>query len=219
MTRQLNFCLEITRPHWQLHDKLNFGLPIALLAWSRTASDVDSGPPPDVAVLLAQALVQAHRVSFLVADEALPITMAAAGSSSVQSIPSRGVVSALAARWHGEPTHWHWLSTCDAKVARTLFDQAGFDWTLQAQVVLLSPADAPAPVLDLELTQALCRGGSPELVPVLRAAGIRIVVRPGVDGAAVGLVGLADDQAEGWLQELEGLCRSKGWTVAREADG
>jgi hypothetical protein len=211
--RRIDHCPAVVNPRWQLQDQLNFGLPIALLAWSRTTSDVDSGPPPDVAGLLARALVLAHRASFLVADEVLPSQMAVAGSTSVQAIPSRGAASALAAPWHGEPTRWNWLSTCDANVARTLFNQAGFDWTLQAQVVLLSPADAPAPVLNLELTQAVWRGGSPPALAGLAAAGVQMVLRPGVDGAVVGVAGVQAGAWPAWLAALGASCQAQGWTL------
>jgi hypothetical protein len=220
MTRQFTFCPAVSSPHWQLHDKLNFGQPIALLGWARNPADVDGGPPPDVASLLAQALVQSYRVSFLVADESLPGAVGAAGSTSVWSITSPSTVSVLAARWHGEPKCWNWLSTRDAATAGTLFNQAGFDWTLQAQVVALSPADAPAPMLDLPTTQELWRGGPPHLIHALQAVGVVAVLRPGVDGAFVGAVDLQHGAVRTWLRAVEQRCQELGWKILEcpEAD-
>lgn len=202
LARDFSFCRVATHPRWQLHDKLNFGLPIALLTWSHNAADVDGGPPSDVIQVLAKALVQDHRVSFLIADESLPSVAQLASSTAVQLAAARGIVSPLSARLLAEPTHWQWLSTRDGAVAATLFSQPGFDWTLQAQVVLLSAADAAAPVLTLELTQALWRGGSPEAVAALLAAGVDVVLRPGVDGAMLGAVGLQAGAVQRWLDAI-----------------
>lgn len=209
MTRQLNFCPSVSEPFWQLHDKLNFHLPIAMLSWSLNAGDIEGGPPSDVIQVLTQALVQSHRVSFLVTEDSLPSIAQATGATTVQSLASRGIVSFLSAWWNAEPAHWHWLSTRDAAVAATLFDQ-NFIWTLQAQVVLLSAVDAAAPVLTLELTQALWRGGSPEAVAELVAAGVQVVIRPGVDGDAVGMVGLRAGAEYAWVSAIETQCRNLG---------
>jgi hypothetical protein len=109
--------------------------------------------------------------------------------------------------------HGNWLSTCDASVARTLFDQPRFDWTQQTQVVLLSLVDAPGPELDLNLTQALWRGGSSQARSALDQLGVQLVLRPGVDGAVVGVVGLEADALSAWLTTLSAQCRAEGWVL------
>ena len=218
MTRQLNFCAAAVDTRWQLHDRLDFGLPISLLTWSHGAADMDGGPPLEVAQALAHSMVTSHRISFLVAADNVPTSAQVMGSTSEQTVASRGAASSLSARWHGEPTRWRWLSTRDAVVAETLFNQAGFDWTLQAQVVLLSAAEAPAPVLTLELTQALWRGGSPEAVDALVAAGVRVVIRPGVDGAALGAVGLRTGAVPAWVNVTQARCLEWGWLFLQVAE-
>lgn len=78
--------------------------------------------------------------------------------------------------------------------------------TLQSQVVLLSTADAPAPSVARAESLSLLERDWAITAVALRAAGVQAVLRPAVDAAAIGVLGL-DTDADVRLLELLGADR------------
>ena len=109
------------------------------------------------------------------------------------------------------------MSTRRPDTAVRLFDDAGFPWWLQGQVVLLSGPDAPPPDIDEEMLLALFGEDWTNHAASL-APGIEGVLRPGVDGDVAGLLSLTDAFEQVLLATLERDTRNAGfdWALLSE---
>jgi hypothetical protein len=167
---------------------------LTLIGWSQSTDPPDGGVPDEVAHALARAFTSVARVTF-------PCSSVNAVATSVWSQLDADLIRALtakasrgriAAKLRGTPRDMVLMSTRRPETARRLFEDAGFPWWLQGQVVLLSRPDAPPPDVDDEAPLALFEedwtGHAASLAPV----GIEGIVRPGVDGDVAGLLTFTD---------------------------
>jgi hypothetical protein len=173
-----------------------------------------------VAGVLARALTSTARVTF-------PCSFASAVASKVWSpldddlicsIIGKGFGARLVANVKGTPSAITLMSTRRAETAMRLFDDAGFPWWMQGQVVVLSKPDAPPPNIDEDTLLALFGDDWATHAPSLGPFGIEGIVRPGVDGDVAGLLSLNGAFDDAVLGALESETRRAGvdWAVLTE---
>jgi hypothetical protein len=171
----------------------------ALLGWS--AADETGGVPRKVVTVLSEGLTAFGRVTFPSGQ------CQAEGPTWTTSGPGRHVaryrspsrVDRIAGSWLGRgPSELPLMSTMDAEIAASMFDDAAFPWWAQSQAILLSPTQAPPPNL-ADRWSAMVRLFTPawaEALPELRSAGVQALARPGVDGDVVGFACATPDIRE-----------------------
>lgn len=109
------------------------------------------------------------------------------------------------------------IDTAEPEVARWLFDDPSFPWVLEHQAAILSSSEAPAPVIDRTVFEALL--GDEWIENTLaNACGISGVLRPGAQGGVAGLFMLSHVLEAEVLAALEREARTAGlgWSVLDE---
>lgn len=187
-------------PHWQLGPTPLDAGPWTLLRWQLAPEPVDGGMPPPAAQALADALTALGPVAFASSRGA----SIAGPDDTVQPLPAARLAARIASRLAGEPAT---LSLVWARRASTViqaFDDAALPWSQQSQCLLLAATGLPLPAVGRDAMVALLDGGDrwQPHVPALRAAGVRAVLRPAVDGDAVGLLALDGQAGPGLLRRL-----------------
>lgn len=104
-----------------------------------------------------------------------------------------------------------------AEVARRAFDSEYFDWSRRAQVIFLSPREAPPPSLSdvhLRLSQ------DAQSMHELSGAGVTGLLLPGVDGDVAGLYTFNDDLWNESIAALRMACQGAGveWRSVTETE-
>jgi hypothetical protein len=110
-------------------------------------------------------------------------------------------------------------STRRPERATGLFDDGAFPWWLQGQVVLLSEPDAAPPDIDEAGLLGLIGDDWTKQGGLLSRAGVRGILRPGVDGDVAGLLSLTgafERSALGALEREASNCRL-AWALLSEA--
>jgi hypothetical protein len=215
-------CRDARGGQWQLGPLPPVRGRLTLIGWSQPAEQHDAGVPEEVARVLARALTSVARVTFPCSIVSPVATSATVWSTQdedlIRVLTAKGFGGRIAAKLRGTPPRITLMSTRRPETARRLFDDAGFPWWLQGQVVLLSEPDAPPPEIDEESLLALFgeewTGHAASLAP----AGVEGVVRPGVDGDVAGLLSLNDGFEEAVLGALETETRLAGfeWALLTE---
>jgi hypothetical protein len=182
--------------------------------------------PEPITDVLARALTSVARVTFLY-SRAKPVTatnwlpLEGAGGPTgdmVRVLTAKNLVGRIIARLKGTPVHLALMSTRRADTAKRLFDDAGFPWWLQGQIAMLSETDAPPPQIDEESLLALFEEEWTTHAASLIAAGIRGVIKPGVDGDVAGLLSLTDAFEQAVITALDHETRRAGfeWELVSE---
>ena len=189
----------------------------ALIAWESTPEPVDAGVPGPVAHVLAAGLAEAGRVAFLrsTAPFAGSTDWTAVGADSVRDAGAPGVLARLAQAAHAAPARFALVATREPATIVASFEDPGFPWWLQGQVLLLSDPRAGPPDITPERARACCGEGAWAHVDALRAAGIVVLARPGVDGAVIGVHALVPSRLAGVLEALSRAAgvAGAGWDV------
>lgn len=185
--------------HWQLGATPPTAGRWTLLRWSVTPEPVDGGLSGSSAEALARALTTLGRVGFACSDA----DAVAHDGDVVQRLGTAGWSQRVAAQWAGEPTSLALVWTRRPDTASRLFTDAALPWTLQSQVVMLAAADAPAPSVARAEVLSLLDAHWAITAVALRAAGVQAVLRPAVDGDAIGVLGLDTDADDRLLELLD----------------
>lgn len=199
-------CPAPSLPHWQLGQLPPASGEMWLVAWPEIAQSAGGGVPPVVARVLVQALTHVAMVSFLT-------TSPSAGGRWLES----GPWPARLGDWLRERPHRFALqSTNVADVAEQLFQEPWFNWALQGQIILLSNPDQPPPLIARQTLLDLLAHGTASPFP----PGIAALLRPGVDGAMIGMHFLSDGMRAALLLALEKACAVAGigWRIGQEAE-
>ena len=208
-------CRDAHAPHWQLGPLPPDYGRLTLVAWTPGASD-DGGVPADVRAVLARSWTSIARVTFPSSVPALEATDAWSSSDvgMIRTLSARGIVDRTLARLRGAPANATLISTRDPDIASRIFEDAGFPWWLQGQVVLLSNPDADPPAVDEPTLLALFENDWTRRGAALGSIGVEGVVRPGVDGDVAGILTLTDTFDARLLESLERDARGAGLTWA-----
>ncbi|MGJ4939410.1 hypothetical protein ACQR1W_02470 [Bradyrhizobium sp. HKCCYLS1011] len=200
--------------HWQLDAPPPSAGAFALIGWSGEA-DGDGVPAP-VADVLATALAACGRMTFACSTVAAPDAPGwqALGRDFVARIRVRSALGRAVASLSGRaPADLVLLSTTETATARRLFDDAGYPWYAQAQVVLLSSTDAPPPAYEAIASQPAALFSWLGGVAGLARAGVQAMLRPGVDGDVAGLFCASRDVREVFETALSGQALALGMPV------
>jgi hypothetical protein len=187
-------CRDARGLHWQLGALPPAKGRLTLIGWKEAGDRPEAGVPAEVATVLARALTSVARVTFPSAS----VKAVAAGAWSpldddlIRLLTGKGFGGRIVAKLKGTPAEIPLMSTRRPETAMRLFDDAGFPWWLQGQVVLLSEPDAPPPEIDEGSLLTLFGEEWTERATSLAPVGIEGIVRPGVDGDVAGLLTLTD---------------------------
>ncbi len=198
-------CADPVNAHWQLGPLLPAQGHVLLIGWHVLGTSVDGGIPEEVGVTLARALTSIARVSFLVTETDHGVLTAP--GDEVCHLGAGGFMQQAEAVLKREPLNIAMLSSCSPKTAARMFEDPGYPWCLQSQVVLLSTTDAGAPGINRQTLLSLMGDGWVGHVEQLRSCGITGVLRPGVDGDVAGFLSLTEEFSRTLLEALERQAR------------
>lgn len=212
MTRTAIFaCPDAREPHWQLGHLPPKTGRFALIGWKEPGDVIEAGVPEAVAQMLARAFTAVARVTFL-ADPAGLDGWTPLKGDAIRTLASKGIASRVAAKLKGAPSEIALVSTRHPETAMRLFDDAGFPWWQQGQIILFAGEEPPqregerddAGALDKQTVLDLFDDDWTARAMPLVSKGVTGVVRPGVDGDVAGLLSLT----EGFLHTaLEAVAR------------
>lgn len=189
MRAGLRVCRNPTRRHWQLGPLPPSIGHLTLIGWSAQPADEGDGVPQPIVRVLSRALTSVARVTF-------PTSAIAADTADAWSVQNGdhirrfgqpGVAGRLLPKLSGAPSVFGLCSTTRPESAARLFDDGGFPWWLQGQVVVLSPVEGPPPNLSEATWRSLFNEDWLQAAMMLDANGVEGVLRPGVDGDVAGL--------------------------------
>ncbi|HSS38068.1 MAG TPA: hypothetical protein VLT58_04805 [Polyangia bacterium] len=159
-----------------------------LIGWKVDPPPVDGGVPVAVGNLLAAALCRQATLSFPAAVKAMGRHGPFDGSWRV----GRDFV---------------WTSTRDPRrAAAGVFEGEPFSWTLQGQVVVLSPPESSPELAESHLHV----GTAPGMIEDLQRLGATGLLLPGVDGDVAGLYAFAARDMKALEEELASATREAG---------
>ena len=213
-------CRDARSRQWQLGPLPPAAGRFTLLGWSQTVERRDAGVPDEVARVLARALTSVSRVTF---PCSFVNSIATSGWSPfdddlIRALTDKGIAGRIVAKVKRTPPDLALMSTVRPESAVRLFDDAGFPWWMQGQVVLLSDPDTPPLEIGQASLLALFDDDWTKQAALLARVGVRGIVRPGVDGDVAGLLSLTDAFEQAVLGALERETRVAGiaWSLVPE---
>jgi hypothetical protein len=214
-------CRDARGPQWQLGPLPPPTGRLTLVGWSQTPAPRDGGVPEDVARVLARAFTSTARVTFpcsFVNTGAAASVWSPLDGDHVRALTGKGIGKRIVAKVKHAPPDITLMSTRRAQTAMRLFDDAGFAWWLQGQVVVLSAPAAPPPDVNQAELLSLFDEDWARRAASLAGLDVHGVVRPGVDGDVAGLLSLTQPFSERVLGALEHEARTEGfeWDVVSE---
>ncbi len=191
---------------------------ITLIGWKQTPEPVDGGVPSDVAIMMARSFASVARVTFFGTSEAGVTSedWSPLNEDLVRAVSKRGLIDRVQKLIDRIPSNAVLISTRQAKTAVRLFDEPAFPWWLEGQVVLLSSAEGPPPLLDGKSAISLLDNGDHSRQrEICLDAGILGLIRPGIDGDVAGFLSLDSSVEARLLSALEDESRRSGfdWSV------
>lgn len=207
-------CLSPQDRVWQLGELARIPGQVFLIGWNSTDSADALAPPLKVRHVIAEALTRVATVAYLSTHKP-----AALVDSTVWKPFGVGL-----RRWIGRLTLGVGRSAglCFAKQPDEMlpaFDDPGFPWTMQGQVMLLvSPGGALAAVEPSSILP-LMEDGWIDMAANLQRQGVMAVARPGVDGAVMGVFCMNPQVREALLAALADAAHRAGvgWALLAEA--
>jgi hypothetical protein len=209
-------CRDPLGSNWQLGPLPPAAGRLTLIGWSQPAERRDAGVPEEVAAVLARALTSIARATFP-SSFVKPVATdgwSAMGDDLIRVLTGKGLGRRIVSRFRGTPLDITLMSTRRPETATGLFDDAGFPWWQQGQIVLLSKADSAPPDIDEDKLLALFEDDWTKHAPSLAAVGVEGILRPGVDGDVAGLLSLNDAFEQVVLERLESETRHDGFDWA-----
>jgi hypothetical protein len=218
-------CVDAREPQWQLGHLPPKTGRFALIGWKEPGDAIEAGVPEAVAQVLARAFTALARVMFL-ADPAGLDGWTPLKGDAIKTLTSSGIASRVAAKLRGAPPEIALVSTRHPETAMRLFDDTGFPWWQQGQIVLLTD-DEPSQrdverenlaAWDKETVLDLFDADWTTRAAPLASKGVIGVVRPGVDGDVAGLLSLTDAFLHPALEAIARQTRLAGfdWEIVPE---
>ena len=181
-------CFEPHKSYWQLGPLDHAPQSLLILGWSSTGEHLDGGISPLAARILTRSLTECARVTF--ACSTLAVKEAGdewtrIGNDYVRRLTDdRGARRLISA--DKLPKRATLVSTRDPATLVRAFDDGGFPWWLQGQVMLLSNPTAQRPP-DFRFRAVRQLTDDRWLEEATSIPGLTGVLRPGVDGAMAGI--------------------------------
>jgi hypothetical protein len=218
-------CRDARDPQWQLGDLPPLTGRFTLIGWKESTEAIEAGVPDKIAQVLARAFTSIARVIFL-ADAGGLDTWTPLKGDAIRTLTSKGFAARVASKLKGTPSDMALVSTRHPETAMRLFDDAGFPWWQQGQIVLLASEDRShhdvepeqLDTFDKETLLNLFSDDWTMRAAPLASKGVAGVVRPGVDGDVAGLLSLAGAFERTALDALERETRRAGfdWELVPE---
>ena len=186
-------------PAWELDWESLHGVRTGLLSWVTAEPQVDAGVPRPIAELLARAFCRNSTVTYLCSQ----VPESADGAWRTSPI---GAMCRIRSNSIVQRQYYPLLATRRPEVAVQLFDDERFQWFMRAQAVVLSDPNGALPALDWGLLDGAL--GKPIQTPAdrLRAAGVLVLIVPGVDGCVAGFYFLDEAFGSTFVATLQTLC-------------
>jgi hypothetical protein len=197
---------------WELFPRITGHM--LMLGWRLpTGRSVDDGVPSEVALVLARALTSLGWVSFFEGSEP-----SRSPDDHVSRIRSTGLGERIRAVAAGLPKQTYLVSTRRPELAASAFEASFFSWVMQGQAILISPHDCKPPVLEWGQMLSITGGEKSAFEAALSAWGAEAVLRPGVDGAVVGLLAANEGVKERALASIKDAASNNGFDVRTLAE-
>jgi len=209
---ELRFCAQPPRSLW-LKPEIPEGADGAVIGWIQDAAPIDSGVPPDVAQIVAKALVEIYRLTFVDPGRTKSLDWQDQGDYLIRFVRADGIGKL-------NPSAGYALTSTRApRVAMRLFETAESLWTLQSQLVLLTDKHAQAPAVSFRAIDVLMRRRELDLAG-LQAFGCRGIMTPGPDGDFAQLTFWQGGAMDEFERSLRSECEIAGLTfvVVSETD-
>lgn len=204
MERTLLVTREVLRSRWQIRQPV--GEATVVLGWRTTQElEIDDGPAPEVALIMARAFTAIALVTFPLAEppKANPVDW-------VRVLTEPNPLLKVRDRWERIPATFYMVSTRSPQAAAQLFDDGRFSWTMQTTLALLGSPDAPPPELIRAEVLGVCMSQSVDFGALEKHAIIGAVL-PGVDGD-MALLACRDRETQGTLlAAIEREARAAGY--------
>jgi hypothetical protein len=204
-------CGTATDACWQLGQLPPTVGSVTLVGWQLPVVPVDSGVPPDIALVLARALTSVAWVTFPVAPSSENAIRRSHNQTQIRSVAPENLGECTSALLKREPLTVELVSTRDPGVAACLFDDPGYPWWLQGQVALLSDPDSEPQLVERKVLLSALTGEWEKHAGHLRAAGIWGLLRPGVDGDVAAVFALAGDAGQALVDGLREKATAAGF--------
>jgi hypothetical protein len=190
-------------------------LPFLLLGW-RVAAELerDGGMPASVGGLLTDALLRVGVLSYPSSSEPLSTT-----ATQVRLMTGGARGERIRSLLSPTPSRIWLVSATSSSVACQLFDDPGFPWWMQGQIVLISAAEPSAALNRLTLLK-LMNPMQPMRGADLRALSLKAVVQPGVDGDVAAIMSADTETDAAIVAAIESSARDAGfqWRTVPEAE-
>jgi hypothetical protein len=184
-------CPDPGRSEWQLGRLPPAAGRMMLIGWNQEPAPVDGGIPRESGAVLARALASVSRVTFpsSVVHPTAAGGWSKSGGDDVRRLNATAA-GRVAALLKGTPGHVLLVSTRNPNTVMQAFEDPGYPWWMQGQVLLLSESNASPPEIERNHLLALFEEEWAREAQALAPFGIVAVVRPGVDGDVAGLLSL-----------------------------
>lgn len=173
-----------------------------LFGWRISAlDDRDASVPGPVRAVFARALCSHGAVSFPSSES---------GALAAHVIERHtSVIDRIRACLTGRSCDVSLVSTEDASVVERAFDDPGFPWWMQGQVLVVTDRGV-VPELTLSRTLELVEPQAPIAASLLESLRIRALLRPGVDGAVAALSCTSSSIRSQLLASIEHAAKAAG---------
>ncbi|MEP3480604.1 MAG: hypothetical protein ABJZ55_15245 [Fuerstiella sp.] len=208
-------CFNPSQTLWQL-GHLHCVTNTFILGWNVQNSDEDGGVPRSIAEVIAHSLTDNYRVTF-------PCTSVDRAAVEGDCIPNSADwarrLDAVSISRSGRkcPDSAVLLSTRNWETLIRAFDDGGFPWWLQGQILMLTDQDNgdQLGISNSDIALLSCDDWCRKAQSVRSLSG---VVRPGVDGSLAGIWTSDEIGQKRLLRSLEVVCRHEGlgWDILDE---
>jgi hypothetical protein len=218
----ISVCRNPQRACWRLDRAPSAYGHVGLIGWTLSLPPVDAGVPIGIAEILARAMTAVARITFPISElEDTPEYLCADRDEYVVKTLQPQPHKLLHWMVPFPPTTINVISTRNADCVVRAFDDAGYPWWLQQQVVLFSTPNAGPPEISLDGILRLIGGRwESDASWLSRTLEITAVGRPGVDGDVIGIYTRSDEELMAFLRALqsEAKASSAGFRLLSEED-
>jgi len=219
------FCSRDTNSsQWQLVTISKKAGSLSLIGWKEISSDSDGEISDKIISIIGSTLTAIARVSYPQSTVTIKSTQTdgwiPSSGDLFLNLGSGGLMERVSALVKNLPSEIILISTLSPESVAPLFNDPGYPWWLQGQIVLLSETENSAPKIDRKTMLNLLNGDWNNEIPKLLSLGIQGLFAPGVDGAVAGFYSFSEVFKELFFSEIQQQCKrlEVGWTECAEKE-